>query len=317
MKILIISGFLGAGKTRFITSMAKATKREFVIVENEFAEANVDRRVLNQEARSAASEMEIWELTEGCICCSLNLDFAHSVLTIANTLDPDILIVEPSGVAHLSAILTQLARITYEKIELLAPITVVDAGNFEVQRRDYRNYFEDQVGSAGTIVLSKSEGLGEADFGEIQAQLGLAEDVRFPRQHYSQWSEEAWFDLLRYRFDPSTDEVGRRFERLEDQRRADEDLSSATYDAVQMESVDALYAVCEDLVEGAYGDVIRFKGFVALPTEWVHVEGVNGRFELVGGVEPDEDQPTLVVIGKDLKRLQLRRRLQGSFVREA
>lgn len=111
MKILIISGFLGAGKTSFIKAMSKAVGRQFVIVENEFSELDIDAQFLkNNNEMENSSDMKVWELSEGCICCSLKLDFSNSVLTIANTLDPDFLIVEPSGIAQLSNILSQLKK---------------------------------------------------------------------------------------------------------------------------------------------------------------------------------------------------------------
>ena len=93
MKILVVSGFLGAGKTTFIKEMAQKTKQDFVVMENEYGEVGIDKTILDEE-----KDINIWELTEGCICCSMKSDFASSILTIANTLDPEYLIVEPTGV---------------------------------------------------------------------------------------------------------------------------------------------------------------------------------------------------------------------------
>lgn len=72
MKILIISGFLGSGKTTFIKEMVKKTKKQFVIVENEFGKLGLDGNLIKENFNN--EEIKIWELTEGCICCSLNLD---------------------------------------------------------------------------------------------------------------------------------------------------------------------------------------------------------------------------------------------------
>ena len=203
MDILLISGFLGAGKTSFIKGMTRATGRQFVVVENEFGELNLDGDILRRDAPVAgdAPEMKIWELTEGCICCSMNVDFSLSVLTIANALRPDYLLVEPSGVALPGRVLDGLRRITYEDIGLLAPVTIVDAAHFRVSRRDYGEYFEDQVRTAGTVVLSKSEGMSEADFAEIERELDLTPGTAFPHLHYSKWPREMWFELLSRRLD--------------------------------------------------------------------------------------------------------------------
>ena len=89
MKILIVSGFLGAGKTTFIKALAKHTKKDFAILENEYGAAGIDADRLRAE--EGQSPVNIWEMTEGCICCSAKGDFSLSVLSIANTIDPEYL----------------------------------------------------------------------------------------------------------------------------------------------------------------------------------------------------------------------------------
>ncbi len=91
MKILVVSGFLGAGKTTFIQELVRRTGRDFAIYENEYGQADIDARRLRQD-----SDLKVWESTENCICCSGKQDFATSVLTISNTIDPEYLIVEPT-----------------------------------------------------------------------------------------------------------------------------------------------------------------------------------------------------------------------------
>ena len=86
MKVLVISGFLGAGKTTFLKELAHRTHRDFAVMENEYGEVGIDGGVLEQD--DPQEKLNIWELTEGCICCSRKADFATSVLTIANTVDP-------------------------------------------------------------------------------------------------------------------------------------------------------------------------------------------------------------------------------------
>src|SRR5699024_8528464 len=150
MKILIISGFLGAGKTTFIKEMSRKIQRDFVVMENEYGETNMDSDFLKRQ-----ENLNIWELTEGCICCSTKSDFASSILTIANTLDPEYLIVEPTGVGVLSNVIRNIQQIEYERITLLNPITIVDADCFHRCMNDYPDIYIDQLRSAGTIVISK------------------------------------------------------------------------------------------------------------------------------------------------------------------
>ena len=117
MKILVVSGFLGAGKTTFIRTLAERTKKDFAVMENEYGAVNVDGDLLEQ-----TKDLNIWELTEGCICCSMQNDFATSIQTIANTVDPEYLIVEPTGVGMLSKIIENIQKIEYERITLLEPL---------------------------------------------------------------------------------------------------------------------------------------------------------------------------------------------------
>ena len=105
MKILIISGFLGAGKTTFIKEMSRKVQRDFVVMENEYGETNMDSAFLKGQ-----ENLNIWELTEGCICCSMKSDFASSVLTIANTLDPEYL--------YISGPVSQVGQISSVGVEI-------------------------------------------------------------------------------------------------------------------------------------------------------------------------------------------------------
>ena len=286
MKILIISGFLGAGKTSFIQAMAKATGREFVIVENDFAEENIDSKILSQD--QAIADMKIVELSEGCICCSLNLDFSFSVMTIANTLKPDFLLVEPSGVAQPTNIIQSLKKIQYEKISLLAPVTVVDYQNYLLQRRDYPNYFNDQLIAAGTIVLSKSEQLTPTDFKQVATELQLPEDAAFPLSHYSQWSKEDWLALLAKELSANElKKVGQRFIQKKIRREADRNLSSLTLSQLDFINPDQVYAFLEDLLLGKYGQIIRAKGFIPLKDETLYADLVEKQITL-SGLSPEE-----------------------------
>ena len=112
MNILIVSGFLGAGKTTFIRKLSEKTDKPFAVMENEYGGAGIDGNLLEQ------NRLKVWEMTEGCICCSKKSDFAMSVLTIANTVAPDYLVVEPTGVGMLSSVIANLRKIEYEHIRL-------------------------------------------------------------------------------------------------------------------------------------------------------------------------------------------------------
>ena len=145
MKIILVSGFLGSGKTRFIKSLVEKTDKSIVILENEFGDLNLDSDYLKSDIGDNEDDVKVWELTNGCICCSTNLDFTHSILTIANTLNPDYLIVEPSGVAKINNIIEKIKKISYERIELGLPILIIDAKNYENILENYSEYVKEEL----------------------------------------------------------------------------------------------------------------------------------------------------------------------------
>ena len=192
MKILIVSGFLGAGKTTFIKEMSRKLDRDFVVMENEYGETNMDETFLQDNEK-----LNIWEMTEGCICCTMKADFASSILTIANTLDPEYLIVEPTGVGMLSNVIQNIRQIEYERITLLRPVTILDANCFDRYMHDYEEIFQDQLKSAGTIIISKRDFHTPEETDEfVQKVQKTAPDARIQAQHYSYLDSSWWESLL-------------------------------------------------------------------------------------------------------------------------
>ncbi len=153
MKILLVSGFLGAGKTTFIEEMTRKVKKDFVVLENEYGEVGIDGDLLKKDYD------KVWEMTEGCICCSMKSDFANSVMTIANSMDPEILIVEPTGVGMLSSVMNNIKKVEYDRIQILEPVTIVDPMCIDLYKEEFQDIFIDQIKSSRMIIISKTEGL--------------------------------------------------------------------------------------------------------------------------------------------------------------
>ena len=93
MKILVVSGFLGAGKTTFIKELIKRTGKQIAVLENEYGDTNLDSQDIQE-----TGELKVWEFAEGCVCCSKKDSFANTILAISASLDPEFLVVEPTGV---------------------------------------------------------------------------------------------------------------------------------------------------------------------------------------------------------------------------
>ena len=289
MKVLVVSGFLGAGKTTFITEMARRSRKKFVVMENEMGAVGVDGGVLSS---SLGQSFDIWELTQGCICCSMKADFAASVLTIENALQPDFLLVEPTGVGMLGSIMDNLRRIAYERIELLSPITILDGTNWRQYARDFPNIFFDQIENAGTVVFSKAEHLIPEE------RLILEKLVReyAPRSAivshpYAGQPDHWWDELWRKALDGS---VLRENSPIE----AGADISVISLEAAQIPSPAAMTAFLEDGLRGRFGSLIRAKGTVNAGNSTLLFNVAGAGYSLTGTDTNGNTQA--VFIGREL-----------------
>lgn len=151
-----------------------------------------------------AGKLNIWELTEGCICCSMKSDFASSILTIANTIDPEYLIVEPTGVGMLSNVMNNIRLIQYERISLLSPITILDGNSFDRYCQEFPDIYRDQIASAGCVLVSKMEGADRQTLEQLEQsirQINPAAEIF--TTHYSANPDSWWESLLSRPADPA------------------------------------------------------------------------------------------------------------------
>lgn len=153
-QIDIISGFLGAGKTTFIQKLLQeALKGEnVVLIENEFGEIGIDSGFLK------SSGIEIREMNQGCICCSLVGDFETSLKEVIETYKPDRILIEPSGVGKLSDILSAVKTVSANlSVHLDGAVTVVDSSKAKLYNKNFGEFFDDQIRFATSIVLSRTD----------------------------------------------------------------------------------------------------------------------------------------------------------------
>ena len=152
MKIDVISGFLGAGKTTFIKRLlnTELKNEKVVLIENEYGEVSVDTDLLKD------SSIEIKELSQGCICCSLVGDFSKSLNEVISRYNPDRIIIEPSGVGKLSDIVKAIASANLaDSINSL--VCLVDAKKAKMYDKNFGEFFVDQIENAHTVILSRTD----------------------------------------------------------------------------------------------------------------------------------------------------------------
>ena len=167
-KIDIVSGFLGAGKTTLIKKLlAEAYKGEkLVLIENEFGEINIDGGFLKE------SGIQISEMSAGCICCSLVGDFNKSLKQVSAQFHPDRILIEPSGVGKLSDVIVAVENTAAEdpELKLNSFVTVADATKVKVYMKNFGEFYNNQIESAGTIILSRTQKLTEE---KLQAAVAM------------------------------------------------------------------------------------------------------------------------------------------------
>ena len=160
----IFSGFLGAGKTTLIKKLLQEAYagQKLMLIENEFGEIGIDGGFL-QEAG-----INITEMNSGCICCSLVGDFGKALKEAIDTYAPDRIIIEPSGVGKLSDVIAAVEKV--DGVQLGYTVAVVDAGKVKIYTKNFGEFYNNQVETASTIILSRTDGIS-------QEKLNLAVEI--------------------------------------------------------------------------------------------------------------------------------------------
>ena len=149
-KVDIFSGFLGAGKTTLIKKLISDgyNGQKLVLIENEFGQIGIDGGFLKE------SGIEITEMNSGCICCSLVGDFGTALKEVIDKFAPDRILIEPSGVGKLSDVVAAVKGV--EGTEVCGTVTVIDASKCKIYLKNFKEFYENQIKYAGTIILSRT-----------------------------------------------------------------------------------------------------------------------------------------------------------------
>ena len=166
-KIDIFSGFLGAGKTTLIKKLiAEAyTGEQLVLIENEFGEIGIDGGFLQD------SGINITEMNSGCICCSLVGDFGKALKKVIAEYHPDRILIEPSGVGKLSDVIAAVSKVTNDEVTLGYTVAVADAGKVKVYMKNFGEFYNNQIETASTIILSRTDSIPQSKLDAAVAML--------------------------------------------------------------------------------------------------------------------------------------------------
>ena len=181
-KVDIFSGFLGAGKTTLIKKLISDgyNGQKLVLIENEFGQIGIDGGFLKE------SGINITEMNSGCICCSLVGDFGTALKDVIDQFAPDRILIEPSGVGKLSDVVAAVKRV--EGTEICGTVTVIDASKCRIYLKNFKEFYENQIKYAGTIILSRTGNIAQD---KLDQAIALIREIN----DHSQIITTPWDDL--------------------------------------------------------------------------------------------------------------------------
>ena len=314
-KIDIVSGFLGAGKTTLIKKLlAEAFPGEkLVLIENEFGEISIDGGFLKD------SGVQISEMSSGCICCSLVGDFNKALKDVHEQFHPDRILIEPSGVGKLSDVIVAVENTVRDvpDMKLNSFVTVADATKVKIYMKNFGEFYNNQIESAGTIILSRTQRLSQE---KLEAAVALLREKN-PNAAIltTPWDQLDGMTILsaiekvsladellaHMRAEHEADEAEHEHEHHHHHHHADEVFTSWGTETVKAYSEAELEHILTALDSGEYGAILRAKGIVAAADggQWLHYDFVPEEHQVRRG--PADYTGRICVIGSQLKEDKL------------
>ena len=315
-KIDIISGFLGAGKTTFIKKMIDEVFKgeKIVLIENEFGEVGIDGGFLKDAG------IQITEMNSGCICCSLVGDFGKNLHEVIDKYHPDRIIIEPSGVGKLSDVIKAVSGVmeSHDNVQMNGYVTVADATKCKMYMKNFGEFYNNQVESAKTIVLSRT---GKITDEKLDAALALIREkndkatiITTPwdeidgKQILGAIEESNSLEIELMEEEDVCPECGHHHDHDHDHHHhhhADEIFTSWGFETPATYTTEEVEGFLKELDnEEKYGIVLRAKGMIpAADGTWIYFDYVPEESNVRAG-KPDVTGK-ICVIGSKLKEAEL------------
>lgn len=303
IKVNVISGFLGAGKTTLIKHLAMALSaagEKIAILENEFGQVGIDGRMLEMEGLS------VYEIASGCICCTLKSNFTETLITITDKLAPDRILIEPSGIFIPSELrdIFKNPQIS-SRLTLCSLLTVIDCSSFIKQRHRYGYFFEKQIVFSDKLLLNKTEDICSETIRDIVEQLKkINRNAEIVLGEWAQMHESDFLKILSIDQNPSlVHEFPQSCMTLPREPEIFENHGGYGFAAYSLYpegrfSKTMLDEKLSSLADGELGTIVRAKGFVMGEEGMLDFSYVEGKYT----IEHREQQTaaSICVIGENL-----------------
>ncbi len=311
MNILIVSGFLGAGKTTFIKELIRRSGTTPVVLENEYGDNTIDSREL-RSSNEGSGKLEILEFMEGCVCCTKKDSFVNSVLTVFSSLSPEYLIVEPTGVGRLSSIISNLQPILHENIKLLNPVVVLSPRSYHQNMSEWGELYRDQVANAKIVVFSKCENESPEVIMEVEKAIRkINPDAEIISQHYTVQDDEWWKSVMELDAENASANTTGSFETTDaSSGTKDNAFSQLTLNDAKLENPGQLIMLLEDCLRGELGHIARAKGTIPVGNETLRFDLADGLYSII---DSEETQNQCVFIGEFLDNSGIAKRMGSEY----
>lgn len=320
MKIQIVSGFLGAGKTTFINKYISGSKERTVIIENEFGEVGLDRKLIK-------GDVPVKEINSGCICCSLASDFREGIIEIITKFSPDRIIIEPSGIAQLSDILRVCASLGREyEVEAEDRVVIVDARSFYECLESFGAFYTDQLENAGVIMFSNIDRLESEELDRIISEIGnLNPSCTVFREDWRKLDSELLESVLS---EAGKNIIGKEdkssISRTPSERKhtaANNVFESISLNSIRGFSESDMDTLKEKICKGDFGEVVRAKGIIPVTpdapdriSDYWHFDSNISSFEFrqidireFSNVDFTYEKGSIIIIGRNLEKDSIRK----------
>lgn len=304
VKVYIISGFLGAGKTTLIRKLLKDafSDEKVVILENEFGQVNIDAQLLQ------GSGIAVKEISAGCICCSLSMAFGEALYTILETYQPDCILIEPTGVAKISSVIQAVSRTKLDNLELQGVATVVCGETCLDYIEGYGNFFEEQIQKASVVLVNQLETLSPEERQTVVSSVkGLNSDGFVVTEPWDEVDAQEIVAMMEQSAPKDEISVHLRMP-ARGRRREKSPFSSWTWETDSLLTKEGLEYFCAQLQTGQYGKILRGKGIVPQVQGWLHFDYTPKATNIIN--HPSAPKGTICVIGQRLNEEKLQQLLE-------